>query len=210
MTACGRNFVRGGCFFFTINLAERKLSLLMDHVELLRAAFREYARATIHDRGHRGIARSSWEHTIRHEIDFTREVDYVHINPSSMGSSTACATGSRPRFIVTWNWATTQPTGRSICAAMTAITESGDREKTGFARAQPILRVRWDCRNSSNIPAGREPPPGAARRPPPQAGEVQRVRGARRPTSRKIRARNDRYAGHTRVLFRLAPRPRWV
>lgn len=41
MTAYRRNFVPGGCFFFTVNLAERKLSLLTDHVELLRAAFRE-------------------------------------------------------------------------------------------------------------------------------------------------------------------------
>lgn len=40
MTAYRRNFVPGGCFF-TVNLAERKLSLLTDHVELLRAAFRE-------------------------------------------------------------------------------------------------------------------------------------------------------------------------
>ena len=40
MTAYRRNFVPGGCFFFTVNLAERKLSLLTDHVELLRAAFR--------------------------------------------------------------------------------------------------------------------------------------------------------------------------
>jgi putative transposase len=41
MTAYRRNFVPGGCFFFTVNLAERKLSPLADHVELLRAAFRE-------------------------------------------------------------------------------------------------------------------------------------------------------------------------
>ncbi|QQO32026.1 transposase [Bradyrhizobium diazoefficiens] len=41
MTAYRRNFVPGGCFFFTVNLAERKLSLLTDHVELLRVAFRE-------------------------------------------------------------------------------------------------------------------------------------------------------------------------
>lgn len=40
MTAYRRNFVPGGCFFFTVNLVERKLSLLTDHVELLRAAFR--------------------------------------------------------------------------------------------------------------------------------------------------------------------------
>ena len=41
MTAYRRNFVPGGCFFFTVNLAERKLSLLTEHVDLLRAAFRE-------------------------------------------------------------------------------------------------------------------------------------------------------------------------
>lgn len=41
MTAYRRNFVPGGCFFFTVNLAERKLSLLTDHVGLLRTAFRE-------------------------------------------------------------------------------------------------------------------------------------------------------------------------
>ena len=41
MTAYRRSFVPGGCFFFTVNLAERKLSLLTDHVVLLRAAFRE-------------------------------------------------------------------------------------------------------------------------------------------------------------------------
>jgi putative transposase len=36
-----RNFVPGGCFFFTVNLADRRLSLLTDHLEALRAAFRE-------------------------------------------------------------------------------------------------------------------------------------------------------------------------
>jgi putative transposase len=41
LTAYRRNFGPGGCVFFTVNLAERKLSLLTDHVELLRVAFRE-------------------------------------------------------------------------------------------------------------------------------------------------------------------------
>ena len=41
MTSYRRNFVSGGCFFFTVNLAERKLALLTDHVGLLRTAFRE-------------------------------------------------------------------------------------------------------------------------------------------------------------------------
>jgi putative transposase len=39
-----RNFVKGGSYFFTVNLAERNLSLLADHAGLLRAAFR-YSRS---------------------------------------------------------------------------------------------------------------------------------------------------------------------
>jgi putative transposase len=38
-----RNFVPGGTYFFTVNLAERRLPLLTQHIEMLRAAFR-YAR----------------------------------------------------------------------------------------------------------------------------------------------------------------------
>jgi putative transposase len=41
MTDYRRNFVPGGSFFFTVNLAERQLSLLTEHVDELRAAFRE-------------------------------------------------------------------------------------------------------------------------------------------------------------------------
>ncbi len=44
MTNYRRNFVPGDCQFFTVNLAERKSRLLIDHVDSLRAAFR-YARA---------------------------------------------------------------------------------------------------------------------------------------------------------------------
>lgn len=40
MTQYRRNFVSGGSFFFTVNLADRRLCLLADHVEFLRDAFR--------------------------------------------------------------------------------------------------------------------------------------------------------------------------
>ena len=43
MTNYRRNFVPGGSFFFTVNLAERRFRLLTEHIALLRAAFR-YAR----------------------------------------------------------------------------------------------------------------------------------------------------------------------
>ena len=40
MTAYRRNLVAGGKYFFTLNLADRRLSLLTDNIGLLRAAFR--------------------------------------------------------------------------------------------------------------------------------------------------------------------------
>jgi putative transposase len=40
MTSYRRNFIAGGSFFFTVNLADRRLCLLTDHIEELRAAFR--------------------------------------------------------------------------------------------------------------------------------------------------------------------------
>jgi putative transposase len=41
MTDYRRNFIAGGSFFFTVNLADRRLRLLTDYVDLLRVAFRE-------------------------------------------------------------------------------------------------------------------------------------------------------------------------
>ena len=36
-----RNFLPGGSYFFTVNLADRRRVLLTDHFDLLRAAFRQ-------------------------------------------------------------------------------------------------------------------------------------------------------------------------
>jgi putative transposase len=44
MGACRRNFVAGGSFFFTVNLMERRLGLLTQHIDELRSAFRETRR----------------------------------------------------------------------------------------------------------------------------------------------------------------------
>jgi hypothetical protein len=44
MTDYRRNFAAGGSFFFTVNLAERHLRLLTDHIDKLRTAFRETRR----------------------------------------------------------------------------------------------------------------------------------------------------------------------
>jgi putative transposase len=41
MTNYRRNFVPGGNYFFTVNLENRGLRLLTDHIELLRVAFRD-------------------------------------------------------------------------------------------------------------------------------------------------------------------------
>jgi putative transposase len=40
MTAYRRNFIPGGCFFFTVNLADRRLRLLTENTEVLRSAIR--------------------------------------------------------------------------------------------------------------------------------------------------------------------------
>jgi putative transposase len=40
MTDYRRNFLAGGCFFFTVNLEDRRLRLLTQHLGLLRQAFR--------------------------------------------------------------------------------------------------------------------------------------------------------------------------
>ncbi len=44
MTNYRRNFLRGGWFFFTANLADRRLRLLTTHIDLLRQAFRDVRR----------------------------------------------------------------------------------------------------------------------------------------------------------------------
>jgi REP-associated tyrosine transposase len=44
MTSYRRNFVAGGSFFFTVNLADRRLFLLIEHIDELRSAFRETRR----------------------------------------------------------------------------------------------------------------------------------------------------------------------
>ncbi|MBD8526666.1 transposase [Pseudomarimonas arenosa] len=40
-----RVWVPGGTYFFTVNLLERRRSLLVDHIEALRGAFRSARRA---------------------------------------------------------------------------------------------------------------------------------------------------------------------
>ncbi len=44
MTDYRRNFLAGGSFFFTVNLAERHLALLTENIDKLRTAFRETRR----------------------------------------------------------------------------------------------------------------------------------------------------------------------
>src|SRR5258706_16310480 len=44
MTGYRRNFIAAGSFFFTVNLAERRLRLLTQHIDELRIAFRETRR----------------------------------------------------------------------------------------------------------------------------------------------------------------------
>jgi hypothetical protein len=45
MTGYRRSDIAGGGFFFTVNLAERRLRLLTQHIDQLRTAFREMRRS---------------------------------------------------------------------------------------------------------------------------------------------------------------------
>jgi putative transposase len=133
MTNYRRYRIKGGTYFFTVNLVERNRTLLTDHISALREAFRSVkqthpfhidamvvlpdhlhalwtlpegdddfslrwrqiksafsrqiekkeriskSRATKNERGL--WQRRFWEHAIRDEWDFSKHVDYIHLNP---------------------------------------------------------------------------------------------------------------------------------
>ncbi len=131
-----RNPVPGATIFFTVALADRRSTRLIDHISALRFAFRKaraerpfdidaivilpdhlhailtlpegdadfshrwrrikavftrrvlYSGETLGRRDKTGRnlwQRRFWEHTIRDETDFSRHVDYIHINPTKHG-----------------------------------------------------------------------------------------------------------------------------
>ena len=41
MVAYRRNYIKGGCYFFTVTLLNRRATLLTDHIDALRASFRK-------------------------------------------------------------------------------------------------------------------------------------------------------------------------
>jgi len=41
MVAYRRNYVKGGCYFFTVTLLDRQSTLLIDHIDALRSSFRK-------------------------------------------------------------------------------------------------------------------------------------------------------------------------
>ena len=137
MTNYRRSRISGATYFFTVNLAERSRTLLIDHIASLWEAFK-YVRMrhpfevdaivvlpehihtiwtlpandsnfalrwrlikTTFSRGlprtesrsasreikhERGIwQRRYWEHLIRDDADFSRHVDYIHMNPVKHG-----------------------------------------------------------------------------------------------------------------------------
>ena len=80
MTDYCRNFIAGGSFFFTINLAERRLAFSLSVATGQRVSDSRAAK------GEHGIwQRRYWENTIGDENDFARHMDYIHINPVKHG-----------------------------------------------------------------------------------------------------------------------------
>lgn len=93
-------------------------------------------------KGERGIwQRRYGEHTIRDEADFARHVNYVHINPVKHGLIDRVRDWAPSSFHRPIKLGNTRPIGPAISRITAAISENGDREAMGFARAQPILRA---------------------------------------------------------------------
>jgi hypothetical protein len=61
-----RNFIAGGSFFFTLNLAERRLRLLTEHIDELRAE--DWASDVSNNGGNFG----EWPHVARRDGGFRR------------------------------------------------------------------------------------------------------------------------------------------
>ena len=66
-----RNRVVGGTFFFTVNLFDRRKTILLDHVDLLRRIVIDM--------------KTKLPFVIRDDRDFEAHVNYVHINPVNHG-----------------------------------------------------------------------------------------------------------------------------
>ena len=66
-----RNRVAGGTFFFTVNLFDRRKTILLDHVDLLRRIVID--------------VKTKLPFVIRDDRDFEAHVNYVHINPVNHG-----------------------------------------------------------------------------------------------------------------------------
>jgi putative transposase len=90
-----RAFLLGGCWFFTVNLLDRRQSLLVDHIDDLRSAFaatrKNYpfdivAIVVLPDHLHAvwtlppDDAQRFWEHLIRDDADYERHVAYCYRN----------------------------------------------------------------------------------------------------------------------------------
>src|SRR6266513_2548154 len=54
-----RAFVPGGCWFFTVDLLERRQTLLVHHRDVARGGRQDEANPSLHDRRVRAAARSS-------------------------------------------------------------------------------------------------------------------------------------------------------
>ena len=89
-----RLFVPGGDYFFTVNLLDRRQSLLTENIEALREAytyvekrhpFETLAICVLPDHLHSIWQRRFWEHFVRDAEDLDQHVDYIHFNPVKHG-----------------------------------------------------------------------------------------------------------------------------
>jgi putative transposase len=69
MTNYRRNFIAAGSFFFTVNLAERRLRLLTEHIDELRSALRQTRQNHINPVKHGLVPRvRDWPYSSFHRL----------------------------------------------------------------------------------------------------------------------------------------------
>jgi len=100
MTEYRRHRLKGGCYFFTVNLAERNRTLLTDRIELLRESFRNVkeqhpfnidAIVVLPEHLHANwtLPEGDDDFSCRWRLIktrfFVKHVDYIHYNPVKHG-----------------------------------------------------------------------------------------------------------------------------
>jgi putative transposase len=139
MASYRRNLVPGGSYFFTVNLAERRLGLLTENIGLLRTAFRHVREAAVILQDH---LHAIWI-LPEHDADFALRWRLIkaalsHGLPRGEALSTSRSTKGERGIWQRRYW-------EHKLRDQDDFTRHLPRKVMGFAFAQPILRATSEC-----------------------------------------------------------------